>query len=200
MTSRKVPENPFRRLPTVNAKLDVRKERRATSAAEFDLLLAAARAGKPRLHLSSPDRELLYLTAAATGLRASELASLTPASFDLAAAPPTVTVDAACSKHRRQDVVPLHPQLVARLRPWLASVPADRPLWPGRWAVDNAGCDLIKHDLAAARKTWLLEARGSSGRAERERAGSWPTATRTAAASISTPSATPSSRTWWRPG
>ena len=30
-----------------------------------------------------------------------------------------MTVDAACSKHRREDVLPLHPDLVALLREWL---------------------------------------------------------------------------------
>ncbi len=169
-TSRKVAENPFRHLPTVNAAVDVRKERRSLTADEFGRLLAAARTGKPRLRLTGPQREFLYLTASYTGLRASELASLTPASFALDASPPTLTVEAACSKHRREDVVPLHPQLVARLRAWLGTIPAGRPLWPGRWAVDNAGSDLIRHDLRAARTAWLLDAPGGPLRAERERA------------------------------
>lgn len=52
---------------------------------------------------------MLYLVAGLTGLRASGLASLTPASLDLTADPPSVTVEAAYSKHRRRGVVPLHP-------------------------------------------------------------------------------------------
>ena len=166
--SRKAAENPFRHLTAVNAKLDVRKERRALAADESVRLLTATRAGKKKLHLSGPDREMLYLVASFTGLRASELASLHPASFALDASPPTLTVEAAFSKHRREDVAPLHPDLVARLRPWLAARPSDLPLWPGRWALDNAGCDLIKYDLAAARRQWLAEARGPAERAGRE--------------------------------
>ena len=63
--------------------------------------------------MSGKDRHALYLTAVGTGLRAAELASLTPRSFKLDEVHPTVTVEAACSKHRREDVLPLHPDPVA---------------------------------------------------------------------------------------
>lgn len=43
-----------------------------------------------------------------------ELASLTESSFDFDTDNPTVTVAAAYSKHRREDVLPLHPTLAAR--------------------------------------------------------------------------------------
>ena len=38
-------------------------------------------------------------------------------------------MDAACSKHRRRDVLPLHPDLVKLLRPWLATLHADELLF-----------------------------------------------------------------------
>jgi len=41
---------------------------------------------------------------------------LIPARFDLVTPPPTVTIKAAYSKHRRRDVLPLHPELVELLR------------------------------------------------------------------------------------
>ena len=109
---------------------------------------------------------MLYRVAAMTGLRASELASLTPASFDLNADPPTVTVQAACSKHRREDVLPIHSDLAARLRRWLsereraqddqnailslnrsANTPCER-LFPGTWA--TRAFKMICLDLDAA--------------------------------------------------
>ena len=61
----------------------------------------------------------LYLTALFTGLRASELASLTESSFDLTTNPPTVTVGACYSKHRCEDVLPLHAALATQLGDWL---------------------------------------------------------------------------------
>ena len=88
--------------------------------------------------------------AAYTGLRASELASLKPESFDLESDLPTVTVHAAYSKHRRTDVLPLHPSLVQLLRQWLSCKPPDYPVWPGNWAKDKEAGVMLKLDLKAA--------------------------------------------------
>jgi hypothetical protein len=51
-----------------------------------------------------------------TGLRRLELASLKPRSFRLHAAQPGLKVDAACSKHRREGTLPMHPELVVLVR------------------------------------------------------------------------------------
>jgi hypothetical protein len=79
-------------------------------------------------------------------------------SFSFNSTPPTLTVAAAYSKHRREDTIPLHPDLVSVLGPWLSMVPPSATLWPGRWAKDNAAWRLIKHDLEAARESWIGEA------------------------------------------
>jgi integrase len=60
------------------------------------------------------ERALLYALALRTGLRANELRSLTAASFNLDAG--TVTVAAAYSKHRREDILPLPPEILGDLR------------------------------------------------------------------------------------
>ena len=57
-------------------------------------------------------RARAYLMSFFTGLRRQELGSLTPRSFRLDDAQPTLTVEAACSKHRRKDTLPMHPELV----------------------------------------------------------------------------------------
>src|ERR1700722_8814130 len=129
--SRRIPENPFRHLARVNVDVDIRHERRALTAEEFAQLLTAARSGKTFRKTTGTDRAFLYLVSAMTGLRASELASLTPESFALDADTPVVAVEAAYSKHRRRDEVPLHPDLIRELRPWLAEKPLNVPLWPG---------------------------------------------------------------------
>jgi integrase/recombinase XerD len=161
--------NPFRHLAKVNATVGILKNRRPLSAEEFTLLLSATRTGQERYGLSGPQREALYTVAAYTGLRASELASLTPASFALDADPPTVTVEAAYSKHRRKDQVPLHPELVVYLRSWVAGVPLEDRLWPGKWALHTAGFKLIRHDLAVARSVWIEQAGNTGERAERQK-------------------------------
>jgi integrase len=98
--------------------------------------------------MAGADRLVLYCLGANTGLRAAELASLSPASFDLDADPPTVTVAAAYSKRRRQDVLPLRADLADLLEGYLAGRPRRGLLWPGRWLHDAAA--MIRRDLAAA--------------------------------------------------
>ncbi len=166
--ARKIAENPFRHIPRVNTQTDIRHQRRALSHEEFARLLEAARTGRTYYRLSGPDRHMLFLVAALTGLRAKELTSLTPESFRLKDDPPVVIVEAAYSKHRRRDEVPLHPDLVAELLHWLADKPAGVPLWPGNWARYTAAVDLIRHDLGVARARWLQEASSPSVRSERE--------------------------------
>ena len=116
---RRCPENPFAHLSRLNARVDVRRERRTLSGQELGKLLKETKAGAEYRGLTGECREMLYLTALFTGLRASELASLTESSFDLTTDPPTVTVEACYSKHRREDVLPLHPALATQLADWL---------------------------------------------------------------------------------
>src|SRR3712207_8769365 len=46
--------------------------------------------------------------------------------------PPTLTVEAKASKHRRKDTLPMHPELVALVRVWVAGLEPDEPLFPDR--------------------------------------------------------------------
>lgn len=94
--------------------------------------------------LPGPRRALLYRLALTTGLRAGELASLTASSFDLDADPPTVRVEAAHSKHRRVDVLPLRRDVAGEL----SQLAAD-PLFPGSWP--SRPVAILKPDLESAR-------------------------------------------------
>jgi integrase len=140
--------DPLADLERLNAKVDVRHQRRPLMPEDFDHFIALAQAGKTYRGLAGEDRAMLYTTAIYTGFRASELASLTPASFDLDAEPPTVTVSAAYSKHRREDVQPLRRDVAELLRPYLAGRPRNAPVWPGKWP--KAGAVILRRDLAAA--------------------------------------------------
>lgn len=141
----------------LNVSTDRRHDRRPLSDIELEALLNAARSGGVVRHLRGPDRSMLYAMAAYTGLRACELASLTPNDFDLSAMPVTVIVRAAYSKHRRQDVLPLHPSLVALLRPWLAEKTAGERIWPGTWAKAKYAGKMLQHDLKAAHIPYVDE-------------------------------------------
>lgn len=147
---RRAGDDPLAFISMLNVSTDRRHDRRPLSVADLTALLKAAQTGPVVLKMNGPDRAMLYAVAAYTGLRASELASLTPESFAFDGEPPTVTVRAAYSKHRREDVLPLHPSLVALVRPWLAAKPRSKPIWPGNWAKAKYAGKMLQYDLAAA--------------------------------------------------
>ena len=136
-----------------NPETDVRHARRELSAEECSWLFSTVqKSDRPFRRLLGQDRFTLYLTAAGTGLRVSELASLTPDSFDLTA-PPVVIVEASRTKNRKRAELPLPAELVDVLADYLAGKPADVPIWPGAWVKKAAR--MLRRDLADARKAWL---------------------------------------------
>ena len=95
-------------------------------------LLAVVRDGDRMYRaLTGLDRFALYLTAAGTGFRVAELATLEPASFVLSGDMPKVRCQAAYSKNRKQADQPLPSDVAEFLRDYLPGKPADGPLWPG---------------------------------------------------------------------
>jgi len=124
--------NPLCGMERLNVEVDIRRKRRALTAAEVARMINAARVSQVRVERQSgTQRVRIYVLSYLTGLRRKELGSLTPRSFDLDGSPPTVTVQAACSKHRRKDVLPLHPELVVMLRAWLKEFAPGQKLFPG---------------------------------------------------------------------
>jgi integrase len=140
--------DPLAHLSRLNPKVDVRHPRRALGEEDFARFVERTVAGKPFRGLTGADRLVLYTLAANTGFRASELASLTPASFAFDATPPTVTVEAACSKHRREDVQPLRADVAELLRQYTAGKGRREAVWPGTWPLE--GAQMVRRDLAAA--------------------------------------------------
>ena len=136
-----LPNNPIAGMERLNTEVDVRHPRRALKPEEFARLVESARtSGMDIQGYSGDDRSRIYRISYFTGLRRGEVGSLMPRSFDLDGTPPTVTVEAAFSKHRRKDVLPLHPTLVAELRDWLATKGDGELLFP----------------LLGKRRTWYM--------------------------------------------
>ena len=154
-------------LETHNADTDPRHVRRELSPEELTWLVTVTENRTRAEHkMPGPDRAMVYRLALGTGFRAKELRSLTPAAFDLDGAPPTVTVGAAYSKRRRNDVQPIRPDLAALLRPWLAERPVGSPVF-ARLPVRTAR--MLRSDLKAARAVWIAAAPVGPEREGRER-------------------------------
>jgi len=133
--------NPVAGIKRLNTEVDIRHPRRALTADEFSKLVQSARdSGVSIQCYDGEQRARIYTLSYMTGLRRKEIASLTPASFNLKTNPATLTVEAACSKHRRKDVLPLHPELVKMLQEWLKGIKRTELLFP----------------KLAKRRTWLM--------------------------------------------
>ncbi len=159
-------ESPVAHLSALNARTDRRHHRRALSVDELRRLLEAARTGPERFGMSGPERAILYRVAVETGLRAGELRSLTRGSFRIEGREPTVTVAAGYSKRRREDVLPIRPELAEALGDFLGVKVPSAPAFtvPARWEVPR----MLRADLAAARSGWLCEGTDVAERALRE--------------------------------
>jgi integrase/recombinase XerC len=124
-------------------------KRRALSPAELATLIDTARAsGREFRDLTGPQRAALYLTAAATGFRAGELAIITPSHVRADADVPSIRLSAEETKNGKEADQPIPAAVVARLRPLLADRPAGTPLWPGTWW--ERAADMFRDDMAEA--------------------------------------------------
>ena len=142
--SDRISSNPFSAVAKADAKSDQRRKRRAMTEAELAKLLDAARRrplvdamtvrrGKnkgevlaslrpeteQRLRLLGQEQALLYKTYLLTGLRNSELASLTAGQLELDAPAAFAVLDAADKKNRQGSTIAIRGDLADELRQWL---------------------------------------------------------------------------------
>lgn len=144
--NRRASENPLSHLKAINAEADKRHPRRSLELDEVRLLLETTYNGPKRMKITGPERAMLYRLAIETGLRLNELRSLTVDSFDFEAC--TVTVNAAYSKRRRQDTLPLKPDTANMLKEFLrGKLPHASALKVPRRRYEAA---LLRADLEAA--------------------------------------------------
>jgi len=137
-----------------NPKTDIRHARRALDADELERLITSTLKGQKHSGMTGKERAMLYMLAVSTGLRASELASLTWQSFNLNDSMPSVKVLAAYSKHRRDDTLPLRCDIAKQLALWKAeSNPDESAGAGGRVFADfqpNKAAKMLSKDLQTA--------------------------------------------------
>jgi integrase len=157
-----IPKNPFtrsvRRSRKAEASESPRRARRPLTTAELSTLLDALVRGT-RLYrgLTSPARAALYATAAGTGLRRGEIASLTVGSFALGELP-TVALAATAAKSGKAARLPLPPGLAVMLAEYLADRRPSEPAWPGTWHARAA--EMIAADLRDAGIPYTVQSEG----------------------------------------
>ncbi len=123
--------NPISGLRRLNADLDIRHKRRSLTPQEVhSLIQSAANSDKKIGGYTGELRARAYLVSYATGLRRREMGSLTPRSFRFSSEGTTITIEAACSKHRREDTIPLREEVSQSLRPWIESLGPEEKLFP----------------------------------------------------------------------
>ncbi len=145
---RKLSDNPLRHIAFLNVETDRRLERRAFTLEEIGRLLAAAEAGPFVCDMSGPSRALLYRLALETGLRYSELFSLTKSSFDLTGDTATVTIAADAAKNRKEAVLPIRADLANDLQASMALFLPEAKAFQGMKR--GKGAEMIQADLEAA--------------------------------------------------
>jgi integrase len=128
-----------------NAETDRRHDRRTLSPEELTRLIGAANDGKRYRRMTGPTRALCYRLAIVSGLRYSELDSLTLESFDLGNRP-SVTVLASYAKNGQTSTLPIPPDVADDMRGYLATIPPGCPAFP----LPARGADMLKVDLQAA--------------------------------------------------
>jgi integrase/recombinase XerD len=147
---RRTSDDRLTHLSRMNAETDRRWIRRPLTTEEFVKLLDATEPGPAIQNVTGPDRAVLYLIGAYTGFRRNEIASIKPTSFNFDSSPETLTIEAAYSKHRRTDVIPLRGDFADRIRVWLASKPGlvhDQVLFD---ITKKRTAEMLKQDLERA--------------------------------------------------
>lgn len=144
--------DPLLQVRKLNIRSDRRLIRRALSEDEIARLIEAAENGPDVFGMSGADRAMLYRVAVGTGLRAAELRSLTPQSFALADLDRAkVAVEAAYSKHRRRDVLPIRRDLAESVARFIEGKPPKAPLFP---TLPEKTAKMMRVDLDNA-KPWI---------------------------------------------
>lgn len=157
--------NPVEHMQGMNVRTDRRHDRRPLSEDEVRWLLRTTRQGPSRCGMTGPERAMIYRLAVETGLRSSELASLTSNSFDLDAKPPTVTVKASFSKRRRQDVLLLRPGTAKDIETFLQGKSPEMPAF--NMPKKKPMADPLRKDLAEARSAWIAAASSKEEQSKR---------------------------------
>ena len=110
--------HPLKTVRRLNEAIDRRKKRRALTANEVERLLQAATKDKAIKVWKPGEVLLIYRLLIGTGLRSTELSLLTPNQIDFERN--RLRVEATKTKNKKEDVLPMRPDLVQSVKEWVA--------------------------------------------------------------------------------
>jgi len=120
-------QSPVTHLDALNTRTDRRRIRRTLSPEQAIELLTATRNSDPIYSMKGHERALLYRLAIETGLRAGEIRNLSALSCNTESN--KITLQAAHSKHRREDIITLKPDTAALLEDHIKNKTPNAPLF-----------------------------------------------------------------------
>jgi integrase len=152
----KLPYDPLATVEKPNPDADRRRERRFLLPDEWQWLKRITLANGESYGMAPQERVLLYETSIQTGLRSSELRSLSGARLFIEGTRPYVTVKARSTKNKQDARQYIRQPLAKALKAHISGQPGRAPVFnlPDRTQMAK----MLRGDLAAARKAWLDEA------------------------------------------
>lgn len=155
--NQKLPRDPLASVKKPNPETDRRRERRVLLPEEWRLLERAADSGPDRYGMTGAERSLLYRTAIETGLRSSELRSLTRGRLSLESDQPFLTCKAGSTKNGKDAKQYIQPDLAERLKAHIGRKAPKTPLFGMPHETNLAR--MLRDDLSDARQRWLSESK-----------------------------------------
>jgi len=159
--------DPLASVQKPSPKSDRRRSRRMLLPDEWQWLRTATlKNNAERFGMPARERVLLYATAIQTGLRSGELRSVTRARLYLDAKPPFIVCKGQSTKNRDDARQYVQPDLANELRQHIATKAPQAPLFAMPDPSDVP--EMLRADLADARREWLKAAQDAEERLKRE--------------------------------
>ncbi len=169
LTNSKLASNTLVTCEKPNEEKDRRLVRRYLTHQEWTWLDSTTRQSQVRFNLTGQERAVLYSLAIQTGLRSSELRSLTRGSLFLKGPKPYVIAKAGDTKNSKQAKQYIQPELATEL----LNLTSKKLAGAGIFSMphESTMVDMIREDLERARQRWLSTIADVQERLEAEQGG-----------------------------
>jgi integrase len=169
LTNGKLVSDPLVTIKKPNAESDRRLVRRYLTHEEWTWLDSTTRQSQERFGMTGQERVVLYSLAIQTGLRSSELRSLTRGSLFLKGPKPYITVKAADTKNSKQAKQYIQIELATELLGLASKKLAGAKVF--NLPHESTIVDMIREDIDRARGKWLETIKEPQQRLEAEQGG-----------------------------